>query len=64
MVNFDLVKSLIDIDTSKKVSEIEVSLEVTNCTGTVQITDVMLQGGRNPTIWTGHPSELRWAHDW
>jgi len=49
---------------SGKVAEIEISLEVEDCTGEVNITDVMLQGGPIVTIWTGHPSELRWQHDW
>ncbi|PEN61608.1 hypothetical protein [Bacillus wiedmannii] len=60
----DQVKSLIKIDSSKKVLEIEVSLEVRDCKGNIQVTDVMLQGGPIVTIWTGHPSELRWQHDW
>lgn len=60
----DFNKALIKVDGSKKVAEIEVSLEIRDCDGTVNITDVMLQGGPIVTIWTGHPSELRWQHDW
>jgi len=63
--SFDnLITAEIKVDSSKKVSEIEVTLEMTDYTGTAQITDVMLQGGPIVTIWTGHPSELRWANDW
>lgn len=61
---FQLIYDLIEIDSSKTVSEIEISLEINDCTGTAKITDVMLQGGSIATEWTGHPSELRWQHDW
>lgn len=64
MINFEHVNDLIKVDSSKKVMEIEVSLEVSNYSGEVQITDIMFQGGPIVTIWTGHPSELRWQHDW
>lgn len=64
MINFDFVNAKIEIDSSKKVMEIEVSLEIDNADTQVQITDIMLQGGPIVTIWTGHPSELRWQHDW
>lgn len=60
----DYKNGLIKIDSSKKVSSIEVSLEITDCLGTVSITDVMFQGGPIVSIWTGHPSEMRWQHDW
>lgn len=60
----DYKNDLIKVDSSKKVSSIEVTLEVRECSGSINITDVMLQGGPIVTIWTGHPSELRWQHDW
>ncbi|UDY80754.1 hypothetical protein [Geobacillus phage GR1] len=60
----DFTKELIKVDSSKKVSSIEISLEIKDCSGTVNITDIMFQGGPIVTIWTGHPSELRWQHDW
>lgn len=58
----DLNKGLIETHAGK-VSEIEISLEVKDCTGEVQITDIMFQGGPIVTIWTSHPTELRWEHD-
>lgn len=61
---FQLFYNLIEVDTSKTVSEIEISLEINDCTGNAQITDILLQGGSIATEWTGHPSELRWGHDW
>jgi hypothetical protein len=64
MINFELFTQLIEVDTSKKVDEIEIDLQIYDCTGEVNITDIMLQGGSIVTVWTGHPSELRWSHDY
>ena len=47
----------------KGVAEIEVKLVAENFSGTVNFTDIMLQGGLNATNWTGHPSEQRWNGD-
>lgn len=51
------------IDTSGDVESIEVSLVVKNATGSVNITDVMLQSGLMANIWQGHPSEHKWSED-
>ena len=64
MENFDLYAQNIPTNNSKKVLEIEIKLEATDCTGEVGITDIMFQGGKVITIWTGHPSEFRWSHDY
>lgn len=64
MESFDLYTKNLKVDTSKKVLEIEISLNIEDCTGTVGITDLMFQGGTILTIWTGHPSEFRWSHDY
>lgn len=48
---------------SKRVVEIEVRLVVEEAEGTVNITDLMLQGGKISTKWVGHPSEIRWTVD-
>lgn len=48
---------------TKKVLQIEIQLLVQDSTGTVHLTDVMFQGGPVPSIWTGHPSEMRWSND-
>lgn len=62
---FTLVNKKIDVkDPYKGVAAIEVEFVVDNCRkGTVNVTDVMLQGGTISTIWTGHPSEVRWSLD-
>ena len=64
MDNFDFKDTLIKIESSKKVSQIDISLEITDCSGLIKITDVMFQGGPISTIWTYHPSEMRWSYDW
>lgn len=46
-----------------RIAEIEISLEIKDCSGEVKITDVMFQGGPIVTVWTGHPSEMRWQND-
>ena len=33
------------------------------CTGTVYITDMLLQGGSIATGWVGHVSEIQWTED-
>lgn len=51
-------------DTSKTVESVEVTLVADNVEeGTVNITDLMLQGGGVSTVWVYHPSEIRWSHD-
>ena len=47
----------------KKISSIKIELEVTDCTGAVKVTDIMLQSGEIATLWVGHPSEIRWSLD-
>lgn len=48
---------------SKAVESIEVTLVANDCTGQVNITDLMLQGGKLSTVWVYHPTEIRWSHD-
>lgn len=48
---------------SKRVEHIEVRPVVENSTGEINITDLMLQGGTVATVWTGHPSEIKWSFD-
>lgn len=47
---------------SKGLKEITVKVVAKNIRGTVNVTDLMLQGGRTSTNWEGHLSEKRW-HD-
>lgn len=47
----------------KKVLSIEIRAIMKDSTGTAHLTDIMFQGGPVPSIWTGHPSEMRWSND-
>lgn len=58
---FENQVSTLSVDLGKKVSEIEVSLIVSDSGGQVNITDVFLQGGSIGTTWTAHPSEIKWS---
>jgi hypothetical protein len=46
-----------------KVKKIDVKFIVEDAEVTIYLTDVMLQGGTVATIWTGHPSEIKWSFD-
>lgn len=52
---------VIPADSYKRVVKIKVRLVGYRFTGTIFITDIMLQGGSVPTEWNGHPSEIRWV---
>lgn len=40
-----------------RVAAIELRLVLANSRGTLHVTDIMLQGGRVPVLWNGHPTE-------
>lgn len=65
MKNFQQYNSAIEIqEKSKGVESVEVQLVAKDVReGTVNVTDLMLQGGRISTNWVYHPSEIRWSHD-
>lgn len=44
-----------------RVTKITIRVCVTDCTGTVYITDMLLQGGSIATGWVGHVSEIQWT---
>lgn len=46
-----------------KVKAIEVKFIVEDAEVTIYLTDIMLQGGTVATMWTGHPSEIKWSFD-
>ena len=46
-----------------RVTKITIRVCVTDCTGTVYITDMLLQGGSIATGWVGHVSEIQWTED-
>ena len=69
--SFELIAKRIELDTSKKVSFMQVVIETNNCGAAsdsteapaVYFTDIMLQGGTVATSWVGHVSEIRWSFD-
>lgn len=52
---------VIEVDTSKRVKSIKISAIAKNCTGKMNITDIMLQSGSMGISWNAHPSEIRWV---
>ena len=50
-------------DTSRRVKSIRVRVTVTNATGDIYLTDLMLQSGSIATGWTGHVSEIPFTQD-
>lgn len=59
----DSTRQVIASDTTKRVTQITVILTMNDCTGTLNVTDLMLQGGKISTDWTGHPSEIKWDNE-
>ena len=51
------------LDTCRKVKSIRVRVTVTNATGDLYLTDLMLQSGSIATGWTGHVSEIQFTQD-
>ena len=51
------------IPTKRKVARMDVLLCMENATGTINMTDVMLQGGVLATLWSGHTSEIRFSFE-
>ncbi|GAA0360904.1 hypothetical protein [Bacillus horti] len=60
---FDVHALTVTANSGKRVEYVEVRPIVENSTGEVRVTDIMLQGGTVATVWTGHPSEIRWSFD-
>lgn len=50
-------------DRSQNVKKIVLRIVVSDVTGKVHVTDMMLQGGSIATVWTGHASEIQWSFD-
>ena len=46
-----------------RLRSITIRLCITDCTGKVYFTDIMVQGGSIATGWVGHPSEIQWTLD-
>ena len=65
MLSFSEINKLVEVNSSSKsVESIEITLVADDLQeGSVNITDLMLQGGKISTVWVYHPSEIRWSHD-
>ena len=50
-------------DVGRRVKSIRVRVTVTNATGELYLTDLMLQSGSIATGWTGHVSEIPFTSD-
>lgn len=48
---------------SKRLRAITIRLFVQDCSGTIYVTDVMLQPGTVGTGWVGHVCEIKWTMD-
>ena len=48
---------------SARIKSITVRVCITNCTGILYITDILLQAGAVATGWVGHPCEMKWTLD-
>jgi len=46
-----------------KLRSITIRLVITNCSGEVYFTDIMLQAGVVATGWVGHVCEIKWTLD-
>ena len=46
-----------------RVRSITIRICVTDCSGAVYVTDLMLQGGYVATGWIGHVNEIKWTLD-
>lgn len=47
----------------ERLRSITIRLFVSDCTGAVYFTDMLLQGGSIATGWVGHVSEIQWTLD-
>lgn len=61
MAYFHLSVRNIPPSAGKRVNAITVRLCITNCTGAVFFTDILLQAGTVATGWVGHVCEIPWT---
>ncbi|SMO48587.1 hypothetical protein [Melghirimyces algeriensis] len=61
--SFQSMQKHVRTDSSRTVANVQVRLVVSDLTGTIRVTDLMLQGGSIATVWTGHASEITWSFD-
>lgn len=53
----------IPVSGMRRVARMDIRLCMENATGTVNMADVMLQGGVLATLWSGHTSEIRFSFE-
>lgn len=46
-----------------RVRSITIRVCITDCTGTIYFTDMLIQAGSVATGWVGHVSEIQWTMD-
>jgi hypothetical protein len=46
-----------------KLKSVTVRIFISDCTGQIFVTDILLQGGSLATGWVPHPSEIRFTLD-
>jgi hypothetical protein len=63
MAYFNQTAHNISPKSGSRVKSITIRLCVTDCTGIVYFTDLLLQGGSVATGWVGHACEIRWTLD-
>ena len=62
MANFNHVAQAVTPQYGR-VKSIRIRVCVHDCSGTIYITDMLLQGGSIATGWVGHISEIQWTED-
>lgn len=62
MANFSHVQKEITPQYGR-VTSITIKVFMTDCTGTVHITDMLFQDGPLAGGWVGHVSEIQWTQD-
>lgn len=56
------IAKMIEVEnTEQKIYSIKISVIADSCSGTVNITDIMLQCGEVCTTWNPHVSEINWV---
>lgn len=63
MVFFSQIAHSISPKGGEKIKHITIRVFVSDCTGNVYFTDLLLQGGTIATGWVGHVSEIQWTLD-
>ena len=46
-----------------RLKSVTVRIFISDCTGQIFVTDILLQGGSLVTCWVPHPSEIRFTLD-